>query len=111
MTREIKESDWKLFKQLHPVALERFCQRVLSEVAQINSESTKDFHQRYTDIYAIIKDRNDEMAQIFDDPRRSSALIQLATMCSHNILTEEEFRRFSEETRGVVEVLLGNRSA
>ncbi len=111
MTREIKESDWKLFKQLHPVALERFCQKVLSEVAQINSENTKDFHQRYADIYIIMQDRNDEMAQTFDNPRRSSALIQLAAMRSHNLLTEEEFGRFSEETRGVVEVLLGNRCA
>lgn len=32
MSREIKESDWKLLKQLHPVALERFSQRILSEI-------------------------------------------------------------------------------
>ena len=29
MSREISEADWKLFRQLHPLALERFCERVL----------------------------------------------------------------------------------
>ena len=33
MQRTISESDWKLFRQLHALALERFCERVLSEVA------------------------------------------------------------------------------
>lgn len=30
MEREIRESDWKLFRQLRPLALDRFCQRVLA---------------------------------------------------------------------------------
>ena len=51
MPREIKESDWKLFKQLHPVALERFSQRILSEIGSINADSAKSFHQRYLDIF------------------------------------------------------------
>jgi hypothetical protein len=29
---EIKESDWKVFRRLHSVALERYCRRVLEEV-------------------------------------------------------------------------------
>ena len=27
--REIKESDWKILRQLHSDALERFCRRIL----------------------------------------------------------------------------------
>ena len=29
---EFKESDWKVFRRLHSVALERYCRRVLEEV-------------------------------------------------------------------------------
>ena len=29
---DIKESDWKVFRRLNSVALERYCQRVLEEV-------------------------------------------------------------------------------
>src|SRR5215813_7777767 len=49
MSHEIKESDWKLLRQLHPVALERFCRRILEELERINSDSAKSFHQRYLD--------------------------------------------------------------
>jgi hypothetical protein len=32
--RQISEADWKLFRQLHALALERFCEGVLSEVGR-----------------------------------------------------------------------------
>ena len=35
MERGINESDWKLFRQLQPLALDRFCQRVLAEVSRL----------------------------------------------------------------------------
>ena len=33
---DIPERDWKLFRQLQPLALERFCEKVLSEIRDIN---------------------------------------------------------------------------
>lgn len=109
MPREIKESDWKLFRQLHPVALERFSQRILSEIGSINAESAKSFHQRYLDIFEVIGRRDREMSQLFDDLRRSTALTQIALIQSRGLLTEEEFSRFSTETRSFVEAMLEGR--
>jgi len=37
MSLDIKESDWKLFRRLHPVALERFCKQVIEEIIAANS--------------------------------------------------------------------------
>ncbi|TAN64952.1 MAG: peptide ABC transporter substrate-binding protein [Methylobacter sp.] len=111
MSREIKESDWKLLRQLHKVALERFCQRVLNEIECINSDSTKSFHQRYLDIFNVIERRDKEIVQYFNDVRRSTALTQLALMQASGLITEEEFMSFSSETRSVLEVLTGNRSS
>jgi transposase InsO family protein len=34
-------------------------------------------HQRYLDIFEIVQQRNREMARMFDDPRRSRALLML----------------------------------
>jgi hypothetical protein len=34
MPRVITESDWRIFRDLHAIALERFCQRVLSALRQ-----------------------------------------------------------------------------
>ena len=38
MARAINESDWRLFRKLEPIALDRFCERVLSEINQISSD-------------------------------------------------------------------------
>jgi hypothetical protein len=53
MSREIRESDWKLFRELHPIALNRFCDRVLSEITAVTSDATKTPHARYGDIFAL----------------------------------------------------------
>ena len=108
MSREIKESDWKLLRQLHKAALERFCQRILHEIEAINSDNTKSFHQRYLDIFNVIERRDREIAQCFNNMRRSTALAQLALMQASGLITEEEFMSFSSETRSVLEALTGN---
>jgi len=106
--REIRESDWKLLRQLHSVALERFCEQILSEVERINSDRAKSFHRKYLDIYEVLHRRDKEVAQTFNDLRRSTAFIHIASMKGRGLLTEDEFLRFSQETRDVVHHLLGS---
>ena len=106
MTREISESDWKIFRQLHPIALERFCERVLSEIGPLTSETGKSAHERYLAVFKLLQRRDKELAEAFDDLRRSSAWYQLAVIRARGLLTEEEFARFSPETRGAVQVML-----
>jgi hypothetical protein len=108
MMREIKESDWKLLRQLHSEALERFCKQILLEIESINSDRAKSFHRKYLDTYALLQRRDKEIAQTFDDLRRSTAFIHLASMKGRGLLTEDEFLRFSQETREVVDLLLGS---
>ena len=107
MSRDILESDWKLLRKMHPIALERFCRRILVEIERISSESARSCHQRYLDIFNLIKDRAKEIERAFDDLRRSTALVRLAAIQYHELLTEEEFSRFSPETRDTVEFLMG----
>jgi hypothetical protein len=108
MMRDIKESDWKVLRQLHTEALERFCKQVLLEIARINSDRAKSFHQKYLDIYAVLRRRDKEIAQTFDNLRRSRAFMQLASIKARGLLTEDEMLRFSQETRDAVDLLLGN---
>ena len=108
MTRQIEESDLKLFRQLHAVALERFCQRVLAESDLQHRDTTRSAHERYLAIHQFFRQRDKELARLFDDLRRSTALMQLAAIKAHGLLTEEEFARFSSETQNLVAVLLGD---
>jgi hypothetical protein len=107
MIREIKESDWKFLRQLHSVALERFCEQILLEIQRINSDKAKSFHQRYLNIYKVVHQRDKEMAQTFNGLRRSTALMQLASMKSLGLVTGEDFLCFSQETRDAVNLMLG----
>jgi len=111
MTRQIREPDWKLFRELRQIALERFCERILSEVQSISSDGARSFHERFLDVFEVINNRNEDIARAFDNPRRSTALIQIAAIRSRDLLTDEEFLRFGEETRSLIEILLGNSRA
>ncbi len=96
---EIKESDWKIFRQLYPVSLERFCQRVLDENERLLNDTGQGVHERYVAIYQLFHQRDKELARLFDNFRRSTALLQILAIKRHGLITEEEFARFSEETR------------
>lgn len=102
MPKQIKESDWKLLSQLRTAALEQFCQQILAEIESINANHAISAHQRYLEIYQIIHRRDKEVAQIFNDHRRSTAFFELAAIQSLGLLTPEEFQRFSQETRDAV---------
>jgi len=44
---EIKESDWKIFRKFHDLALERYCQRMLAEVRLTVDNDDHNYHERY----------------------------------------------------------------
>jgi hypothetical protein len=108
MARAINEADWKHFRQLHPLALERFCERVLSEVSRRASEIGKSAHERYLAVFKLLQRRDKELAEAFDDLRRSTAWLQLANLRSGRLVTDEEFARFGPETRAAVQIFQGD---
>src|SRR5688572_13632324 len=107
MERGIRESDWKLFRELRAVALDRFCHRTLAELGRLANDSTKSHHERYLTVFELLRRRDRELADVFDNPGRSTALLQLALIQSRDLLSKEEFARFSPETRASVEGLPG----
>ncbi|MGH8177549.1 MAG: peptide ABC transporter substrate-binding protein [Steroidobacter sp.] len=98
----IRESDWKRLRELKPVALDRFCSRVLSDVEKASSASAATSHQRYLTIYELIQDRDKELGQIFDGLSRSNAVGKLVLMYRAALVTEDELTSFSEEIRSVI---------
>jgi hypothetical protein len=103
MALEIKESDWKLFRQLHNAALERFCERVLNEIRSAMVNDGDSYHDRYLVVFALIRDRDKAIASMFNDVRRSNALILLANIKQAGLLTPAEVAQFSAETREAID--------
>ena len=91
-----------MFRELHCVALDRYCQRILDEIALIAADTKETAHERYLRIYKVIQERDRTLAEAFDGMRRSTALLQLLTICSHGLLTEEEIGHFTQDTRDAI---------
>lgn len=101
----MQEKDWKLLQKLAPLALERFCGKVLRQAAGIANAPSGTSHERYLHLYKFIERQDQELASAFDDRRRSTALAKLARIYSLGLLTEEELGAFSEETRETILLL------
>lgn len=105
--RDIKESDWKFLRQVHKIALDRYCDKVLRELERIASDRSKGSHQKYLDISAHLLKRDKEIAKYFDPLKRSNAFLMIAGLRHQGFMTDEEFSLFCPETRETVEVILG----
>ena len=105
MAANVPESDWKKFRSLREVALERLCDRTLKEIVRLAADASSGSHQRYLAIYELIQKRDRDMARAFDDPRRSQVLQQLSAMHALGLLEAGELDAFTDETREAVRFL------
>ncbi len=105
----MNEADWKRYKPLRKLALERFCTGVFKEAAEIESQSTGTAHERYRELFSLIQKRDKEIGQLFDPLTRSRATMQLVGLCRFGLVTEEELSVFSddlqESVRSTIDVL------
>jgi hypothetical protein len=107
MVRDFPESDWNKLRALRPVALDRFSKRILDEIAAITADNTRNNHERYGAIWKHIKERDRDVADAFNEMTRSKAVLRIAFMRRPKVITDEEFARFSDETREDVAVMRG----
>ena len=102
----IPERDWRVFRDLREIALERFCERVLREISDVTTTSGKTWHERYGIVFGLLEREDAELARAFNGSSRSRAMFQLAAIHFHGLLTAEELDRFTPETRERLEVLV-----
>ena len=102
---DVLESDWKVFRELRELALERFCKRVLEELEPLRLNASRSYHERYLDVFELLRDRDEELAHAFNDPRRSRMIVQLAAIHAYGLLEPDELARFTLGTRDTVEAL------
>ena len=107
MERDITEADWKVFKVLKELALDRYCARVLAELKTAINDQGHSNHERYLAVFRLLSERNDELARAFDYHARSKASLQLTYMRRLKLITDEEFSRFSPAYRELIDRWLG----
>lgn len=98
MEQLIESDDWQILRELHPVMMDRFCQRHLDNVSKMINTTTVGAHQRYKDIVALMKSFENLMNLLFADFKRSDGLMKLAGLREAKLVTDEEYARFGEAT-------------
>jgi hypothetical protein len=104
MSRSVSERDWKVFRELRQVSLERLCDKILAEAKAEIERSGKSAHEKYLSLYKLLDKRDDDVARAFNDFRRSTALMQIGIIHSMGLFTAEELRRFSPETLQIIKM-------
>ena len=95
----MKESDWKIFKKIKEIAIDKFCSGVLDESQEVISDQSEHAHNKYLSLYDLLQNRNKKMAFLFDGHSRSKATIQLIAIRSNRLADEALICQLSEELR------------
>jgi len=67
-SRQIQYTDWKRWRKLSEVALQRFCAKGLAEAATF-AEGPDSAHSRYRKLFAHMRSFDDKVAAVFNDQR------------------------------------------
>ena len=97
MSCTISERDWKVFRELRQVALERLCEKILAQAQSLIVDPHNSSHQRYLNLYQLINKRDDDIASGFNDFRRSTALLHMGVIHAMGLWRDEELHQFSQE--------------
>jgi len=93
----MKESDWKVFKQIKEKAIQLFCNNALSEYEEIIKSKSDDSQETYTYLYRLVINRDKQMALLFDEHSRSKATLQLLAIRGENLADEDLLKKLSDE--------------
>lgn len=90
-----KESDWKHFKVVSEVALQRLSQRALDEVQVIATDESQTPHDRYLKLFDEIRKFDKLIAAGFDGFSRSKMMMQILHLRQLQLIEDDEFEKFS----------------
>ena len=93
----MKESDWKVFKEIKEKAIERFCNISLDEFEEVINNNNQHAHNRYLLLYKLVQNRDKQMQLLFDDHSRSKAQLQLIAIRGEGLADESLLAKLSVE--------------
>lgn len=93
----MKESDWKIFKQIKEKAIEKFCDSALSEYESIIKNNKEKSQETYLLLYRTVIDRDKHMALLFDGHSRSKAPFHLLAIRNEGLADETLLNKLSPE--------------
>lgn len=105
---ELKESDWRKYKTLREIVLQRRCSKIHEKVIAISSSDVGTAHGRYKELYGFIELQERLLMSLISSPSRDSVRNDLVGWKSGETIDSEEFAVFSKELRQEVEDIQKN---
>jgi len=106
MSNNIQESDWKTLRKIKDRLLNEYCDNILEAVESTTKNRKGKEHETYLDVWNILEEKDDEIAYMFNDLKRSNAIMKIFHMVQFGAMTLNELEQFSHETRERVKNLL-----
>ena len=104
----IAEKDWKLLRSMKDEKLNLACEQILERVgSEINNKGDEN-HKAYLEVWKKVQSGDNNIAAMFNDLRRSNAIVKLAAWKRNGLLTESELNGFSKETQSAVLAIAGD---
>ncbi len=106
---DISEYEWRKIRDMKPAVLDHVCKGILDALRTRIDTSSTDLvhHEQYLNIYKWLHEQDKEIANGFDDLKRSNAYYRLACWVKNSWLTLKEFNSLSKDTRAKVLFLAG----
>ena len=95
---DIPEQDWKKIRSLKDKILNAVCADILDEINKEYMTKGNENHKAYLKTWDIVNTKDKDIADMFNDLRRSNAILKLALWYKHGYLTDNEAKEFTEQT-------------
>jgi len=105
----IPEKDWKLLKSMKDAKLNQVCEQILWAVSSVIINKGNENHKAYLEVWEKVQTGDSDVAEMFNDLRRSNAVLKLAVWQRYGLLAERELNEFSEETKSTIVAIAGKR--
>lgn len=97
--REFPEKDWRQLRALQSEKLALACSQILQVAEAVVKDRKGKEHEAFLKLWEEMDSGNRLIAELFDDVRRSNALLKLMAWRRLNLLSDTEIASFSEETQ------------
>ena len=102
---DIPEQDWKKIRSLKDKILNAVCADILDEINKEYMNKGNKNHKAYLKTWDIINTKDKDIADMFNDLRRSNAIFKLALWYKKGYLTDNEAKEFTAQTYKTIQSL------
>ncbi len=97
--RNIPESDWKKIRDMRNEILSISCDQIFDKIDNISNSRKGKEHESYLKLWKLINREDKEISIMFDDLKRSTAILKLASWKRNGLISDEKMSEFTDKTQ------------